>query len=188
MRTPFIPTLLLALVTATAFAADPDSPTTAPVYTLTPARITQLKATEVIYQPVHIHLTDADTPRKAVEDLMAKLATAHVRITGGPIFIFPQFPAGPNAETDLDIAIPVPDKTPAPEGCQSKTLDAAPSVTALYQGPSTSMGEATGHLFQQLRTLHQLPTGELRTRSLYYEDPASSNNIVLLEIPVTPNQ
>jgi hypothetical protein len=187
MRISLFPAFLLALVTSTLFAAEPASPTTVPAYTLTPARVAQLKSTTIIYQCLHIRLTDADAERKAIEELMAKLAAAHVGITGGPIFIFPQLPTGSTAETDLDIGIPVPDNTAAPEGCQSKTLDGTPSVTAVYQGPSASMGQATNHLFQQLRTLHQFPTGELRTRSLYYEEPTSANNIVLLEVPVISN-
>ena len=186
MRIPLFPTLVLALANATAFAADPIPPT--PAYTLSTPRVTQLKPTTIIYQSLHIRITDVDAQRKAVEELMAKLTAARVRITGGPIFIFPQTPAGPAAEADLDIAVPVPDKTPAPEGCQSRVLDSIPSVTAVYQGTFANMGQATSTLFRQLHTLNQIPTGELRTRSLYYETDTSPNNIVLLEIPVTPNE
>jgi hypothetical protein len=187
MRTLLISTLLaLVTATATAFAADPTPP--APAYTLSTPRVTQLKSATIIYQSLHIRVADTDTERKTIEGLMTKLAAAHVRITGGPIFIFPHLPTSAAAETDLDIAIPVPDKTPTPEGCQSRTLDSTPTVTAVYQGTAADMGQATSTLLRQLHTLNQLPTGELRTRSLYYEGDASPNNIVLLEIPVTPAQ
>lgn len=179
MRPLLLPFVAVALLAGTATAADSSTPD----YTMTPPHAAQLKAVTIVSQTLHIKTDDADAERKAISDIQAKLAVAHVAATGGPIFIFHHLPA--DAESDVEVAIPVADGAKAPDGCQARILEATPSITAIYQGSTDAVGGAIGDLFRQVFSQNKTPTGELRTRSLYYEDMKSPNNVMLLEIPVS---
>jgi hypothetical protein len=164
----------------------PGTPPPNPSPTVTRPRLCTLKATTIVFQKLHIDPADSEHETKVITDIEDKLFAAHIKINGGPIFIFLEPPVDPGTPIDLEIGIPVPDGTHAPEGCETRTLAATPCVTAVYQGPISAIGESASNVFEQLPDLHQTPGTEFRTRSLYYEGDDSPNNITLLEIPVTP--
>ncbi|HVX85617.1 MAG TPA: GyrI-like domain-containing protein [Phycisphaerae bacterium] len=187
MRLPLLTcSLLIALAAAAAADAPSAPPAPNPGPSVTRPRLCTLKATTIVFQKLHIDPTDSEHEIKAITDIEDKLFAAHIKINGGPILIFLEPPVDPGAAVDLEIGIPVPDGTQAPEGCETRTLAATPCVTAIYQGRISAIGESANNVFEQLPDLHQTPGTEFRTRSLYYEGLDSPNNITLLEVPVTP--
>ena len=184
MRYPFAATFIaLSVLTATLRAADsalPDAPTG---YSLTAVESSQLKSTTVIYETIHASIKEQGEPiRKALHELFAKIQVAKIAPVGGPIFIYKTIAQNPDEPLDIDVAIPVVDNTPAPEGCQSRVLASSPSMTGIFKGPVSALGRAYSDFFRQLQRLGKVPAGELRQRNLYYEDEGSANNIVFIEM------
>ncbi len=153
-------------------------------YTLTTVRPGQLKAVTIISQTICCPLNDSSVRREAVNHLRAKLADAGVNPQGGSISIIKKpvikhF----NDLVDIEIGFPVPDNTPAPDGCRVRVLKSVPSVISIFRGPLSSVGPAYSDVYQQMRRLKKTPTGELRQRVLFYDGPASPNNVFMLETP-----
>jgi hypothetical protein len=187
MRMPLTTlTLLIALASPIALAADtpPKDATSAPAYTLAAMQPAKLKATTIVFQTIHTALNaQGDLIRQSINDLYAKLKTAHIAPIGGPIMIFKSLPQDPSVAVDIDIAIPVPDDTAAPEGTQMRPLPSVPSMTAIYQGSTTALNRGYTDFFEQLQGFGKIPAGELRQRTLYFESENSPNNVILIELP-----
>jgi hypothetical protein len=177
---------LLALAAVAALTVGAAEPTASPSYTLSAPRVATLQSTLIVSQTLHIRAGDSDAQVKAIADICQKLAAAGTAVTGGPVFIFHQLPADPDEAIDLEIGMPVAKGAKAPAGCTAHSLPATPAVTAVHQGPTATLGQAAQELYAKLGALHQTPGGEFRTRSLYYEDLQSTNNVTLLEIPIAP--
>jgi RNA polymerase sigma factor (sigma-70 family) len=155
----------------------------AEIYTLTPVQPGQLKAVTIVSVRIRAIISDAGARGKAIQDLFARLADAHIRHQGKPISILNPRAANFNEPIDIEIGIPVADGTLAPEGCQARVLESVPSVIAVFRGPTTAAGRAYCDLLRQMRRMKKSPTGELRQHSLLFEGAASPNNIIMLETP-----
>jgi hypothetical protein len=178
-----IAAMLVGAVLAVASARGQDAAPAERHYTMTAVQPAQLKGCTVVYETVHTTAENrAEMVRAAIAEVSGKLAAAKVTPAGGPICVFKT--GGGSPVMDIDVCWPVKDGTAAPEGCQARVLESAPSVTGIYQGATTSLRQGYGDFFQQVVQTGKLPTGEVRQRSLFYEGDESVNNVVLIEAVV----
>jgi hypothetical protein len=174
--------LVTAALTCSARAADPGATENFSDYTLVGVQPCQLKATTIVYQTIHVNIAQSgELLKKTVIDLYDRLKAAHITPKGGPLFVFKGI-ATPDVPMDIDVGVPVEDKTAAPEGCDVRVLDSVPSVIGIFKGPFTAMNRAYPDFFRQLVQLGKTPGAELRQRTLYFEGENSDNNIVLMEM------
>jgi len=82
----------------------------------------------------------------------------------------------------LQVGFPVANATQPVGTYQVGKLDSMRSLTALYSGPVSKIGQAYGQIFTQLTALGEAPSDERRERYLYWEGPESPNNVIQIEI------
>ena len=160
-----------------------DAPASAPGYSVGLVQPAKLAETTIAYETVHATMEECGEPiAKAFPELYAKLQAAHIAPKGSPIVIFKSLQNKGGTPVDIDVAVPLPANTVAPEGFQVRVLPSIPSVTAIIRGPFSSLKDAYLQFFSELAMTGKVPQGELRQRTLYYEGPNSPNNIVLVEM------
>jgi effector-binding domain-containing protein len=183
--------LVLAGCACGAFAQAPATTPEGANYFLSPVKTASLASTTIMYQSLQLSAKDSADP-KNISDFMGgnvhrmfmELEAAHIATKGGAIFIYPHAPAQ-DGSMDLEIGIPVAEKTSALEGYQVKVLESTPTGSAVYRGTFHGVGQALPEFFRQLQQSGKVPAGELRERILFYDGDASANNVTLIEIPVS---
>jgi hypothetical protein len=174
--------LILALFAASTGAQtrpSRDSGSSHPYFT--PIRITQLKGCAYLHDSVQMTAGQAATviPDRFAA-LLAAMKDAGVMPSGGAIFVYPL--VNPARAFTLDLGFPVEDDTPVVGGYQISRLESVLAATAIYMGPPAKMN--IGRLYGEIRASGHVPSNMLRIHTLYREDSDSSNNIVLIEIPL----
>ncbi len=172
-------------------AETPASTNPGADYFLSPVKTATLAPTTIMYQSLQLSAKDAANPKKIsdfmggnVHRMFVELEAAHIATKGGAIFIYPHAPVQ-DGSMDLQIGIPVAEKTPALEGYQVKVLESTPTASAVYRRTFEGAGQALPEFFRQLQQTGKVPAGELRERILFYDGDASANNVTLIEMPVS---
>jgi effector-binding domain-containing protein len=152
-------------------------------FSLSPIRIAQLKGVTWLY-------TESDT---TIDDMPGIVAPAFDSIrnslaekgdvpAGGPVIEFESTVMDPAKTFKLRVGYPVADGFKPIGGFQVGKLDSLKCATAIYMGPSRQLPAAYARLFAQIEGQGLTPSGLRRERYLYFEDRASPNDIILIEI------
>ena len=177
----------LIAIFAGQLAARADGPTTVPAadtYSLSPIRIEQLKDSSYLY--LSSQATYADVPN-TIQKMMAKL-TKQMQplglsgIAGAPVIVFRGQTMDPTMPFSMEFGFPVVDGTKPMGDCKIGKLDSAPAAVTIYTGSMVQFGKAIGEVYSQLIADGHIPSDTHRERYLYWEDPQSSNNVVMIEI------
>jgi hypothetical protein len=172
--------LILALFAASVGAQTPLSSDSGPM--LTPIRITQLKGCLYLHDTVQTTLKEAmGVVPQHFAALLAAMKDAQVMPKGGAIFVYHGM-TNPAMPITFDLGFPVDEGTEAIDGYRIDRLDSVLSATAIYMGPPAGMN--IGKVYAQIKAAGHIPTNVMRIHTLYREDANSSNNIVMIEIPL----
>jgi hypothetical protein len=179
MRNMIVSFIIVMFVTPSLLPAQ-DEPAPAP--DLSPMRLVKLKPVAYLYATIPF------TPNglsDAIHQQMVKIRdaahSAGVSPSGPAMMVFRGSGASP-APTTIDIGLTVPVGTAALPELKVVQTDSALEATAIYTGP---VGQANvEELFAEITSTGHTPTNVVRERILYFEDPMSPNNIVLIEIPL----
>jgi hypothetical protein len=121
-----------------------------------------------------------DAAKTEVPKLFRTLRDAHIDPIGPMVFIYPDMPADPQAEFDLEIGITVGPDAVAPDGYDVEQVPPTDCQTVLFGGAMAKIGRAFAKLMPKLHDGTVTPTGEIREYILYFEDAASPNNVCLI--------
>jgi effector-binding domain-containing protein len=130
------------------------------------------------------------TTLRQISDAMGKTMTAldaavrdgHLSQAGAPVVIYRGMSGGVDAPFEMTIANPVADGAKDVGEFKVKPLAEGKAATFYYTGPISGFGMAYGKAFTQLSMAGLRPTGEIRELYLFWEDPASPNNVVEMQI------
>jgi effector-binding domain-containing protein len=166
-----------------------DTPAAAPTgegYTLSSPRITTLAprtyffaTTQTTYDKI------SEIAPRLTADLETAMRSAAIAPRGAPIFVYKNAGAMGQPFT-LEIGCPVADGTQPVGQYQVVKLDGMRSMTAIFTGPVSKIGQAYEQLFPQITAAGESPATERRERYLYWENPESPNNVILIEIGLQP--
>lgn len=106
----------------------------------------------------------------------------HIALKGAPVAIYHGMSGGMDAPFDLTLAFPVAEGTKDMGQCTVKPLADGKAATFYYTGAMSGVGMAYGKAFAQLGMAGLHPTGEIRELYLFWEDAASANNVVEMQI------
>jgi effector-binding domain-containing protein len=167
-----------------------DVPATAPsdeAYTLSAPRVAHLAPCTYFYTSVQ---TTYDKMSAVVPQLSSDMHTAMqnagIAPMGAPIFVYKGAGYDPTKPFTLEYGFPVSDATKPVGPYQVTKLDSTKSMTAVYCGPVSKIGDAYRQIFTQIMAAGEQPTDARRERYLYWENHDSPNNVILIEIGLQP--
>jgi hypothetical protein len=179
----FIVTAFIAVIFSTRLLFAQALPGDKGGYTISPPRSSQLKASTFLFVSVETTYADMGNVLGAVMlQFDDSMKSGLFLPTGGPVFEYQGAGAEMNKPFHLRIGYPVADGTKAFGGYQVDKLTPRKSATAVFIGRSTSLGQAYQKLYTEIGMAGLTPGDVHRERYLYYEDQASANNIMLIEI------
>lgn len=175
MRTPILP-FVLAGATLLATAPAPQAPVLGPRVEQTLAKAT--------YFHVAAPATLA-TLQARFADLMPRLnqamAEGHVRPSGPLVVVYQGLDGQPGTSFDMEVGFLVDPGTAAAGPAQVRTLAPFHAMTMTFTGQVADLGQAYAQFYPALIKDGKVPTRESRQAILYWEDPASLNNLFQIQ-------
>jgi len=117
--------------------------------------------------------------------LMETVKAKHVAIAGPMMLVYHGVDGNPAKKFKLEVGIMVNDDAAEPGAGIIKTkAEPFKCATMLYSGPVAKLGLAHQQLYADLFGAGLTPTGVSREYYLYFEDPNSANNVILIQVGV----
>jgi hypothetical protein len=152
-------------------------------YTLSPPRTSTLKGADFAYVSVQTTYADMGTVLSAIMmQFDDSMKSGQFLPTGGPVFEYQGAGEDRNKTFTMRIGYPVAAGTKAFGGFQVGKLEPKKSATTVFIGRRDSLSAAYQKLYTQIGAAGLTPGDMHRERYLYYEDEASNNNIMLIEV------
>lgn len=124
--------------------------------------------------------------QQLVPVLMKSLAAGQIGTLGPLHVIYRGMTSDPAKVFDLEIGVMVPKGTAAAGECQVRPLPAFTCASTVFTGALSQIGSAYGAIFPALAAGGHTPSGESRQMILFWEGPASTNNILLVQVGLQP--
>jgi effector-binding domain-containing protein len=166
---------------------DAQTPATQPAeeaFTLTPPRVTQLKAATLLYfSDSATYGTVGGVITRRLLELRGIMKREGISLRGAPVIIYHGANLDPNAQFVVDVGMPVTEGTTAIGKTQVRSLSAK-SLVAIFMGSIHQIGRPYDRMYTQLNSDGVAPTDEYREHYLYWEGDESPNNVIMIEIPL----
>lgn len=175
MRSPILP-FALAGATLLATAPAPQAPVLGP------------RVEQTLAQGTYFHVSGSATLatlRARFTELMPRLCQAmtdgHVRPTGPLVVVYQGLDGQPGTSFALELGFLVEPGTSPAGAAQVRTLAPFHAVTMTFTGQVADLGQAYAQFYPALIQDGKIPTRESRQMILYWENPASVNNLFQIQ-------
>lgn len=125
-----------------------------------------------------------DLATRQIAELNALGGAGRLTSAGPPLFVLHDPSEDPDAPFDLDVGLPVNDATALPPGYSYRALPAFACATVLYRGPLSLRDKAYDRLIAEMIATGLTPSAETRESYLAWDDAASANNVILIEVGI----
>jgi effector-binding domain-containing protein len=115
---------------------------------------------------------------------LRQITAGGARPAGEILFIFHDPTEDPTVAFDLDIGVPVPDKTPAIGGFKVRKLPPFRCASMVYRGPLKHLRRAYDKLIPEMIAAGYVPSDELRESYTVWEGAESPNNVVEIQVGI----
>jgi len=195
MRRLFVIALSASFLSAGALAQQPAAkPAAAPQavkvvenqpYTFGPAIVQSYPAAPYFYvTSTATQKTMPEVMKTVIPHLMVSAKEAGIMIHSPIILTYSGLTQDPNAEFEVQAGFVVDAGTKASGDGQVRQLEPFKCAAMTYTGQSAMVGKAYEGLFPAIIGAGKMPNGQMRQMVLYYENEASANNIMLLQVGV----
>lgn len=192
--------LLSTLVTAFLFGAGgcqfhsrpvdaslETAPVSAPVlpYHVSNMRILTEPATAYLHSSMRTNFEDIQaTASRTITSLRQVIASGGLRPSGPILFVYHDPTEEPAAAFELEIGIPVPDKTGARGNFNVRILPSFRCATMVYRGPLRLLTLAHDKLIREMIAAGFIPSDQTRESYVVWEGADSSKNVVQIEVGI----
>lgn len=172
-------------IAAAAVAAEQGGPATRPAeYLIGELHMQDLPAFTYFYRSAETTLPKVG---QTVEALMAPINKAaeegKVRVSGPAVLFYGDFIA-PDQPFTIEAGYPVPENTAAFGDFRVRRIPARRCATLLYTGPLPQIRRAHEKFWPAIFAAGLKPAGGVCEVYLYFENPASPNNVVQFQVEV----
>jgi len=157
---------------------------------LSPPIIKQVEAVEHYWHiKTRVSLT---TIADSVEQILSRADEAmddgQMVLRGGPVFVYHGVTGEPNKPFDLRVGFPLKHdpKEDGPDGFETRMLEEYTCVSYYYTGPVDQLPQVYRQVMPQVYRAGHRPTGETREVYLHWVAPDSPNNVVEIQVGITP--
>jgi len=169
--------------------ASADLPPTAPSpalpYRVSEMRVQTVPAMTYLYSSTRTNFDELAEPASlAISTLKQLSVSGRVQSLGSILFIYHDPSEDPAEYFDVEMGLPVPEKTSPPAGFSLRMLPAFHCARMIYHGPLALLPHAYDKLIRLMIAANLVPSEETRENYLVWEDAESLNNVIRIEVGI----